>query len=109
MNKRNIQITVALIAALGVIIAAAVTGGFGLLRGSDRALQSNTVAGSNFDHSVVIQGSQSGNTISIDQSRRDSQVGSVGQNQSAIPTGSNITQSGSQTNTRSVGAGAVRP
>ena len=109
MNKRNIQITVALIAALGVIVAAAVTGGFGLLRGSDRALQSNTVAGSNIDHSVIIQGSQSGNAISIDQSRKDTEVGSVGQNRGAIAIGSNMTQSASPTNARSVGAGAVKP
>jgi hypothetical protein len=109
MNKRNIQITVALIAAFGLIVAAAVTGGFGLLRGSDRALQSNTIAGSNFDHSVIIQGNQSGNAISIDQSRKDAQVGSVGQNQGATAIGSNMTQSASQTNARSVGAGAAKP
>jgi hypothetical protein len=109
MNKRNIQITVALITALGVVIAAAVTGGFGLLRGSDRAVQSTTVVGSNIDHSVVIQGSQSGNAISIDQSRKDAQVGTVGQNPGAMVIGSNMTQSASQTNARSVGAGGVKP
>jgi hypothetical protein len=63
--------------------------------------QSNSIEQKDSARSVVFQGNQTGNSISIDQSTKESQIGSIGANQGVVTVGnaSNRDQGSSISNT----------
>ena len=107
MSKGSTTVKVAWIGFAGLVLAAVITGVFALWPKKEAAGQTNRVEQSDSERSVVFQGHQTGNAISIDQSTKESQIGSVGVNDGVIITGDRLEQNLSITN--AVKKGEAKP